>query len=131
LRLALSHLRRSANGDSGPEKDARRGLEMRSVREIRKGIRKGEIMSFTLEKAEAQNAPEPFERPYCVDVDRRETGGTVRTFTLPERPAYFGQDHKTQALKAELEKLRVENQAMRSALEVIDRTLMTVRMSQS
>ena len=29
-------------------------------------------MSFTLEKAEAQNAPEPFERPYCVDVDRRE-----------------------------------------------------------
>ena len=76
-------------------------------------------------------APEPFERPYCVDVDRRETGGTVRTFTLPERPAYFGQDHKTQALKAELEKLRVENQAMRSELEVIDRTLMTVQRAKS
>lgn len=82
-------------------------------------------------QAEAQNAPEPFERPYCVDVDRRETGGTVRTFTLPERPAYFGQDHKTQALKAELENLRVENQAMRSALDVIDRTLATVRRAQS
>lgn len=94
-------------------------------------IRKGEIMSFMLEKAVPQVAPDPFERPYCVDVDRRETGGTVRTFTLPERPAYFGQDHKTQALKAELEKLRVENQAMRSALDVIDRTLITVRMSQS
>lgn len=88
-------------------------------------------MSFTLEKAEAQNAPEPFERPYCVDVDRRETGGTVRTFTLPERPAYFGQDHKTQALKAELEKLRVENAAMRSALDVIGRTIGTARGSQS
>ena len=100
---------------------------MRRVREIRKG----EIMSFTLEKAEAQNAPEPFERPYCVDVDRRETGGTVRTFTLPERPAYFGQDHKTQALKAELEKLRAENSAMRSALDVICRTLDTVRRAQS
>ena len=99
---------------------------MRSVREIRKG----EIMSFTLEKAEAQNAPEPFERPYCVDVDRRETGGTVRTFTLPERPAYFGQDHKTQALKAELEKLRVENKRLTAAIEAISGTIAIYRAHQ-
>ena len=88
-------------------------------------------MNCTLEKAVPQAAPEPFWRPYCVAEDRRESGGTMRTFTLPERPSYFGKDHKTQALEAELEKLRAENSAMRSALDVIDRTLATVRRVQS
>jgi len=51
LRLALSRLRRSANRDVGSEKDARRVLEMRRVREIRKG----EIMKIDMEKATPQN----------------------------------------------------------------------------
>lgn len=88
-------------------------------------------MSCTLEKAVLQSAQEPFGRPYCVAEDRRESGATMRTFTLPERPAYFGKDHKAQALEAEIEKLRAENSAMRSALDVIDRTLMTARRAQS
>jgi hypothetical protein len=99
------------------------------LRRVRSKTRR-KIMSFTLEKAEAQNAPEPFERPYCVDVDRRETGGTVRTFTLPERPAYFGQDHKTQALKAELENLRAENSRLAAALEAISGTIAIYRAHQ-
>jgi hypothetical protein len=88
-------------------------------------------MNRTLEKAVPQVAPEPFGRPYCVTEDLRESGATIRRFgfSLAQEPdpTYFGQAHRMQALETELQKLRVENSAMRAALDVIDRTLMTVR----
>lgn len=89
-------------------------------------------MSCTLEKAVPQVAPEPFGRPYCVTEDRRESGATIRHFGHGEQePTYFGHAHRMQSLESELEKLRVENSAMRASLDVIDRTLATVRRAQS
>ena len=122
-------MRWAAKRNGRKEKDARRGLEMRRVREIATG---GKTLSCTLEKAVPQAAPEPFWRPYCVAEDRRESGATIRHFGHGEQePTYFGQAHRMQALESELEKLRAENSAMRSALNVIDRTLATVRRVQS
>jgi hypothetical protein len=94
---------------------------MRRVREIRKG----EIMKIDMEKATPQNPAKKTARPFCV-----ETGGR-RMFSLAQTPTYFGQSGKNQDLEAEVAKLRAENSAMRSALDVICRTLDTVRRAQS
>jgi hypothetical protein len=42
-------------------------------------------------------------------------------------PTYFGQAKERQKLEVEIARLRAENDAMRSALDVMERTLATVR----
>lgn len=126
MRLALPRLRQPENRRRWKKEDARRGLEMRSVREIRRG----EIMICSLERLEApKSAAINAGRPYCVAQETSESGATVREFSSTLANVHLASENER--VRAENAKLRAENSAMRSALDVIDRTLMTVRMSQS
>lgn len=82
-------------------------------------------MKIDMEKATPQNNAAETTRPFCVAQGER------RMFSLAQEPTYFGQAGKNQDLEVEVAKLRAENSAMRSALDVIDRTLATVRRAQS
>mgnify|MGYP001171393257 FL=1 len=99
---------------------------MRRVREIRKG----EIMSCSLEKLEApKSAAINAGRPYCVAQETSESGAIVREFSSTSANVHLASENER--VRAENAKLRAENSAMRSALDVIGRTLDTVRMAQS
>ena len=105
---------------------------MRRVREIRKG----EIMSCRFEKAELKEEQEPlFGRPYCVAEDRIESGAIILQSgngeNCGQQSSMLAPGTELQNLRAEMSMMRAENCQLRAALDVIGRTLATVRRAQS
>ena len=99
---------------------------MRRVREIRKG----EIMSCSLEKLEApKSASINAGRPYCVAQETSESGATVREFSSTSANVHLASENER--VRAEMSMMRAENCQLRAALDVIGRTLETVRRAQS
>ena len=70
-------------------------------------------MNSKFEKAVAPSAPKEY--------------GVLGIVGSSKEPTYFGQAKERQKLEVEIARLRAENDAMRSALDVMEGTLATVR----
>ena len=66
-----------------------------------------------------------FEKAVATSVLKEY--GVLGIVGSSKEPTYFGQAKERQKLEVEIARLRAENDAMRSALDVIDRTIATVR----
>lgn len=66
-----------------------------------------------------------FEKAVATSVLKEY--GVLGIVGSSKEPTYFGQAKERQKLEVEIARLRAENDAMRSALDVMERTLATVR----